>query len=277
MFASSSSACPSTTACRDRVFAEDSLIWKVNRESVLLLGGPAAAILQIAHPIVARGVAAHSHFRSDPLGRLERTLEAVYTVIFGSRDEAAAMKARVLARHAPVKGANYSAFDPEAQLWVLATLIQTAIGIYTDLVGSLAPSELAQYYREIREFGTYFGLEAEYGPATWESFQNYYEEMEQSALLGSEPVSREIAAAILVAPQPWWLNRGQRMARFLAADFLPAHIRSRLGLAYAPGEQAAFSTTCALIRCSIAGWPDALRYVSPYRRYRYDKDQGRSA
>ena len=38
-------------------------MWRINREAVLLGAGPAALLLQIAHPLVAEGVAAHSDFR----------------------------------------------------------------------------------------------------------------------------------------------------------------------------------------------------------------------
>ena len=59
------------------LFGPRSITWKINRESVLLLGGGRALLLQIAHPLVAAGVGAHSDFRTDPLGRLQRTLDAV--------------------------------------------------------------------------------------------------------------------------------------------------------------------------------------------------------
>src|SRR5436189_10963 len=38
------------------LFGPDSVTWRVNREGVLLLGGGAAIILQLAHPLVAAGV-----------------------------------------------------------------------------------------------------------------------------------------------------------------------------------------------------------------------------
>ena len=38
------------------------MMWRVNRESVLLLGGRAALLLQLAHPLVAAAVADHSDF-----------------------------------------------------------------------------------------------------------------------------------------------------------------------------------------------------------------------
>ena len=42
---------------------------RVSAEPVLLFGGGRALLLEIAHPLVAAGVAEHSSYRSDPFGR----------------------------------------------------------------------------------------------------------------------------------------------------------------------------------------------------------------
>ena len=47
---------------RTGLFGPASVTWKVNREAVLLLGGGRALLLQVAHPLVAAAVAAHSDF-----------------------------------------------------------------------------------------------------------------------------------------------------------------------------------------------------------------------
>ncbi len=38
----------------------DSMGWKVNKESVVLLGGTRAVLMQMAHPLVAMGVSEHN-------------------------------------------------------------------------------------------------------------------------------------------------------------------------------------------------------------------------
>src|SRR5688500_20311912 len=86
------------------VFAPQSAMWKIVRHRSLLLHGPAAAVLQIAHPRVGLGVMEHSGFAESPLGRLERTLVAVNTIAFGTRDEADAAARRVAGRHKAVNG-----------------------------------------------------------------------------------------------------------------------------------------------------------------------------
>jgi uncharacterized protein (DUF2236 family) len=80
-------------------FGPDSMMWRINREQVVLLAGPAAAVLQVAHPQVAMGVAAHSKFRTDSIGRLNRTLEAVYFVAFGTSEEVERVRDGVARAH----------------------------------------------------------------------------------------------------------------------------------------------------------------------------------
>jgi uncharacterized protein (DUF2236 family) len=74
-----------------RTFSPDRLIWTIDREGILLLGAGRALLLQLAHPLVAAGVAQHSGFTADPLGRLRRTLDTSYALVFG---ETAAARAR---------------------------------------------------------------------------------------------------------------------------------------------------------------------------------------
>src|SRR6266508_5561707 len=113
---------------------------KVAREGALLAGGARAILLQIAHPAVGQGVAEHSDFAARPLERLRATLTYVYCVIFGSPEEIEAVAAMVTAAHRNVTGTGYRASDPELQLWVAATLYDTAILVYEELFGPLDPA-----------------------------------------------------------------------------------------------------------------------------------------
>src|ERR1051325_2805260 len=65
------------------VFGPDSVTWRISRETAVLLGGGSRALLlQVAHPKVAAAVDDHSRYRSDPLGRLRDTLDAIYAFTF---------------------------------------------------------------------------------------------------------------------------------------------------------------------------------------------------
>ncbi|MEO0416266.1 MAG: oxygenase MpaB family protein, partial [Verrucomicrobiota bacterium] len=116
----------------DYVFSKETAIWRTNSRWTGLIYGPAAAILQIAHPAVAHGVANHSDFQNDTLGRLKRTLLDVNSIAFGTYAEAEATKTHLQRMHAQVRGTSdgglrYHAFDPELMLWVLATLVVASV------------------------------------------------------------------------------------------------------------------------------------------------------
>src|SRR6266511_6043984 len=81
--------------------------WRLHREVVVLAGWGRAILLQLAHPLVAQGVADHSGFAADRRGRvkrLERTLHAMLALTFGTAEEAAAAAAGINAIHDRVNG-----------------------------------------------------------------------------------------------------------------------------------------------------------------------------
>ena len=92
-------------ASRDGYFAPESVIRRMGNSPVTpFLGGGAAVLLQVAHPLVAAGVAEHSDYRRDLWSRLMRTLRALYLITYGSKAEADAIGAAVRAAHARVRG-----------------------------------------------------------------------------------------------------------------------------------------------------------------------------
>lgn len=209
-------------------FGPESAIWRISSESVIVLGGPCAAVLQVAHPVVALGVARHSGFESDPLGRLHRTLQAVYTAVYGTQEEVRAMSGRVAAMHRRVQGREpvaYSAFSQEAQMWVLATLIDGALRSHARFYRALPEEVQRGYFHDMRQFGSFFGLDPGYGPQTLEEFYRYYHDMLTGDLLGSRPECAEVAMGIARPPKARWAHP----ASFLVSELLPEPVRSRLG------------------------------------------------
>ena len=96
------------------------------RDGALVLGGGAAILLQVADPVVARGVAQHSAFADDPMRRLRHTLGYVYGVTLGDEPQAAPRgRGSSIAAHAGIPGAT----DPDRQLWVAATLYRTGVDV----------------------------------------------------------------------------------------------------------------------------------------------------
>ena len=104
-------------------FGPDHSIWAVHGSLATLVGGIRALLLQSAHPLALAGVEEHSDYRSDPLGRLQRTNQWLTSVTFGSSVQAARAVDRVTAVHQRVigvapDGRPYAAADPRLLLWV---------------------------------------------------------------------------------------------------------------------------------------------------------------
>src|SRR5438445_12581788 len=104
------------------LFGPGSMVWRVNGEAVLILGGARALLLQVAHPMVAAGVVDHSDFGARPYARLWHTLDVVLTITFGDSEQSADAAERVAEIHRRVMGERhgrpYSALDPDLLLWV---------------------------------------------------------------------------------------------------------------------------------------------------------------
>jgi uncharacterized protein (DUF2236 family) len=101
--------------------------WQVIGEPAAIAGGLRALLVQVAHPLAMAGVADHSAFREDPLGRLQRTSAYVTTTTFGSTREALAVSQRVRAVHPRIRGVapdgrEYRADDPRLLTWVSIAL-----------------------------------------------------------------------------------------------------------------------------------------------------------
>lgn len=225
------------------VFSPDSEIWQINRYANGLLFGPAAVLLQVAHPRVAQGVADHSDFRDDALGRLRRTLTTVNRIAFGTHQDAEQMRARLAMVHGRVEGeissgmagaSRYSAFEPDLLLWVLATLIDASIKGYEFIWGPLTSDRCEQFYRDFRQFGSYFGFSVDKGPQNYAEFTDYYEAMLVDEVLGSHPLCAEVAAAVVRPPKPLRDRMLGNLVDFLPIETVPVHIRDRLQLKSTP-------------------------------------------
>ena len=119
-------------------FGVDAAIRRIAREPVLMLGGPRALLMQAAHPLVAAGIVDHSHFQQDPWRRLARTMTALYTIVFGTQEQAEHIGAITRAAHGGVRGRRgrrvYTAADPGLMLWVHSTLVDTGLAMYETYV-----------------------------------------------------------------------------------------------------------------------------------------------
>jgi uncharacterized protein (DUF2236 family) len=106
-----------------RWFEEERPIRQVHGDASMFVGGIRALLLQSLHPLAMAGVAAHSGYRGDPWGRLQRTSHFLAVTTFGTAEDAEAMVRRIRAVHQRVRGTApdgrpYSASDPHLLRWV---------------------------------------------------------------------------------------------------------------------------------------------------------------
>jgi len=107
----------------ERWFAAERPIRRVHGDSSMFVGGIRALLLQSLHPLAMAAVAAHSGYRGDPWGRLQRTSYFLAVTTFGRTSDALATIERVKAIHQKVTGTApdgrpYAASDPHLLTWV---------------------------------------------------------------------------------------------------------------------------------------------------------------
>jgi uncharacterized protein (DUF2236 family) len=107
----------------ERWFADDRPIRLVHGDSAMFVGGLRALLLQSLHPLAMAGVAAHSGYRGDPWGRLQRTSYFLAVTTFGVEADALNVIERVRRVHERVRGIApdgrpYAASDPHLLRWV---------------------------------------------------------------------------------------------------------------------------------------------------------------
>ncbi len=268
-----------TRVALDRsIFGPNSVTWRVNREAAVLLGGGRALLLQVAHPLVAAGVAAHSNFRAHPLARLWRTLDLMLTITFA--DAAGAVRAlheieRVHARVHGVldaavgpfpAGTRYDATDPELLLWVYATLVDTALLVYEQFVAPLTPRTRAAYYEESKIGARLFGIPAAILPKRLSNFTEYMRGMVAGEVLAVGPASKEIAASILRPPLPVGLRHAFQTANLFTVGLLPARLRARYGLSWGPVRAVMLAGIARAPRLLLPFVPSRVRYLPHARR-----------
>lgn len=261
--------------------APGGITWTISGERAAVLAWPRAILLQLAHPLVAAGVAQHSGFRASPraaFARLHATIGAMRQLVFGSDDVAAAAIRRISSVHDRVNGTlhetagphaggtRYSAHDPELLLWVHATLLDSHVRILEPVLRPFTADERDRYCRETASFAVLLGAAPGDVPRTWQEVQDYLTAQIASGRLAVGADARALAPAIL---QPrfgrlaWPL---QRAGELLTVGSLPPAIRDAYGFTWNATRQRRHERVVAMLRAvrartpdAIARWPEARR------------------
>jgi uncharacterized protein (DUF2236 family) len=260
------------------LFGPESVSWRVDREATLLLGGGRALLLQVAHPLVAAGVAAYSRYRTAPLARLQRTLDLMLTIVFGDARAALAAVRDIERVHQRVRGTldeavgpfprgtRYDASDPDLLLWVHATLVDTALVVYERFVGPLAAADRARFWKESKITARLLGVPNSHLPRSFDDFRRWFAAVVQSDMLAVGATGREVAASILHPPLPAALAPATALARYVTVGLLPPVVRARYGLAWTELQEQALSALALAVRHALPLLPSIVRDLLHARR-----------
>ena len=207
------------------------MMWRINREAVLLGAGPAALLLQVAHPLVAEGVAQHSTFEQDPFARLRGTIATTMDMVFGDGEAAERAIRRLNRVHAGVRGPGYRALDPELLLWVQATLIVTSVRAYSRWVAPLTAAQREQFWHEARSVGVRLGIPLSLSPSDWPALADYWRLMlAPDGPIHAGPTARRLAPLIVRPPLPLVPGQLVDLLALPGLALLPARLRSEFAL-----------------------------------------------
>jgi uncharacterized protein (DUF2236 family) len=260
------------------LFGPGSATWHVNREGTLLLGGGRALIMQVAHPLVAAGVAQHSRYREDPWGRLYRTLGLTTRIVFGDSRTADRALERLRKRHARVRGITreaggrfpsgtpYEAGDPALLMWVHATLVDTSLLVYERSVGPLSIGERRRYYEEQKLFAEKLGVPLERQPATYADFNEYVDSMLDGDEIAVTDALRDVVDAVLRPALPAPARPLVEALNLVTVGLLPGRLREELGLGWGPRREGLLGASSAALRRALPLVPAAARELPPARR-----------
>jgi uncharacterized protein (DUF2236 family) len=228
-------------------FDEASMIRRVHREVAVAMSGPRALLMQAAHPVAFAGFFAHTGALDEPYERLARTARVMDTITFGTKADADRVTRRVRAMHRRVRGTlaepagpfpagtPYAADDPALLLWILATIVDSALLVHERYVAALTHDEREAYWRDYRVVGRLFGLGDDELPADIAAFDAYMGRMLGSGELHVTGEARELAVDIVMRPPvPLHVRPLLETVNFVTVGLLPEDLRRQYGFSWDP-------------------------------------------
>ncbi|MDA3033179.1 MAG: oxygenase MpaB family protein [Actinomycetota bacterium] len=222
-------------------FDNDAPIRRVHSDASMFIGGMRALLFQSLHPLAMAGVAAHSDFRNDPWGRLQRTADFLAATTFGPASEAQKAVDIVHRVHKRVVGTApdgrpYSANDPHLLHWVHIAELDSFLTAHDRYgVDPLVGTERDQYIAESGVIARALGVEAP--PETETELRDHLRTF-RPELRGSS-AARDAARYLLIRPPLPAAGRAPYgLISAAAISLMPAWTRWPLRLPWLPLTEA---------------------------------------
>jgi uncharacterized protein (DUF2236 family) len=237
-------------------FGPDSVTWRIHQDSSMLVGGLRALFLQTMHPLAMAGVAQHSNFRADAMGRLARTSAYVGATTFGTSRDARDAIAEARRVHGRVKGVApdgrpYSANDPHLLTWVHHTLVDSFLRAYRRY-GS-APLHRDDADRYVDEMAVMCELwQAEPAARSVETLRAYFRDIRPE--LRATADARRTARWLAIAPVPLAARPPYAVIAPAAIGLLPAYVRRDLLVPLPPAFEPLVVRPAAIALMRTVDW-----------------------
>lgn len=238
------------------LFGPDSVTWPVIGDAAAFVGGIRALLIQAAHPEVVAGVADHSRYRQDPLGRLSRTSAYVTATSFGAMPEVERAVGFVRRAHRTVAGTShrdrpYSAGTEELAAWVHNALTDSFLVAYQEYgPHPLTPGDADRFVAEQTHVGRL--LDADPLPDTAEALARWLADHPDA---GPSPGMVEAIAFLRSPPLPLPVRPVYRVLFQAAAATLPERLQRILEVAPVAGARAVGRTAVGALRWSLGSSP----------------------
>ena len=238
------------------LFGPESITWKIMGDVSSFIGGIRALLIQAAHPEVAAGVANHSTYRDDPLGRLSRTASYVTATAFGAMPEVEKSIKMVSSAHRPVvgtssRGEKYSAGNPEMAAWVHNALIDSFLVSYQNFGPFLLKNEEADsYVYEQTNLGNL--MKASPLPETAASLSCW---LSENPKVGSSKEGAEAVSFLKKPPLPFFTRIAYKILFNAAVVTMPIELREAIGVNPKKGSKTAGNFLTKVLRYALGSSP----------------------
>ena len=238
------------------LFGPESITWKIMGDVSSFIGGIRALLIQAAHPEVAAGVANHSTYRDDPLGRLSRTASYVTATAFGAMPEVEKSIKMVSSAHRPVvgtssRGEKYSAGNPEMAAWVHNALIDSFLVSYQNFGPFLLKNEEADsYVYEQTSLGNL--MKASPLPENAASLSCW---LSENPKVGSSKEGAEAVSFLKKPPLPFFTRIAYKILFNAAVVTMPIELREAIGVNPKKGSKTAGNFLTKVLHYALGSSP----------------------
>ncbi|GAB3146761.1 oxygenase MpaB family protein [Amycolatopsis sp. NPDC004378] len=224
-----------------RWFEPDSPIRQVHGDTAMFVGGLRALLLQSLHPLAMAAVAAHSGYRGDPWGRLQRTSTFLAVTTFGTAEDAEEAVSTVRSVHARVAGTApdgrpYRASDPHLLTWVHIAEVDSFLRAHQRYgAHPLDDGGGDRYVAETAVIARRLGVPEP--PVTRAELDDALAAY-RPELRGTADARQAARFLLLTPPIPWPARVPYAVLAASAVGMLPAWTRPQLRVPYAPLAEA---------------------------------------